>query len=118
MSSSSYASISFLPIHLPSTLISSPGENNTIRKEAKTIPDEIPIPDGQVARKKLHFFWLADSSESMRGKKIATLNQAIREAVPEIRKAVASYPQVDIQMRAIRFSDNAEWHTGPEPVRF
>jgi uncharacterized protein YegL len=69
-----------------------------------------------VVRKKLHFFWLADCSESMRGKKIATLNQAIREAVPEIRKAVASYPQVEIFMRAIRFSDVAEWHVGPEPV--
>lgn len=52
----------------------------------------------------------------MRGKKIAALNQAIREAVPEIRKAVASYPQVEIVMRAIRFSDDAAWHIGPEPV--
>lgn len=52
----------------------------------------------------------------MRGKKIATLNQAIREAVPEIQKAVAAYPQVDIRMRAIRFSDEASWHVGPDPV--
>lgn len=52
----------------------------------------------------------------MRGKKIAALNQAIREAVPEIRKAVASYPQVEIVMRAIRFSDDAAWHIGPDPV--
>ena len=33
---------------------------------------------------------MADCSDSMRGKKIATLNQAIREAVPEVQKAVAS----------------------------
>ena len=59
------------------------------------IEDAIPIPDGQVARKQLHFFWLADCSDSMRGKKIATLNQAIREALPEVQKAVAGYPQVD-----------------------
>lgn len=52
----------------------------------------------------------------MRGKKIATLNQAIREALPEIQKAVAAYPQVEIQMRAIKFSDIASWHVGPEPV--
>ncbi|MFA5332227.1 MAG: vWA domain-containing protein [Methanoregula sp.] len=78
--------------------------------------EDIPIPDGQVARKKLHFFWLADCSDSMKGKKIATLNQAIREAIPEIQKAVAAYPQVDIRMRAIRFSDKAEWHVGPDPV--
>lgn len=52
----------------------------------------------------------------MRGKKIATLNQAIREALPEVQKAVAAYPQVDIQMRAIKFSDDASWHVGPDPV--
>jgi uncharacterized protein YegL len=81
-----------------------------------TIEDIIPIPDGQIARKKLHFFWIADCSDSMRGKKIATLNQAIREAVPEVQKAVAAYPQVEILMRAIKFSDDAAWHIGPEPV--
>ncbi|MFA4859807.1 tellurium resistance protein [Methanoregula sp.] len=80
------------------------------------IDDSIPIPDGQVVRKKLHFFWIADCSDSMRGKKIATLNQAIREAVPEVQKAVASYPQVEIVMRAIKFSDAASWHVGPDPV--
>jgi uncharacterized protein YegL len=85
-------------------------------KGGRTIEDTIPIPDGQVARKKLHFFWLADCSDSMRGKKIATLNQAIREALPEIQKAVAAYPQVDIRMRAIKFSDDATWHVGPDPV--
>jgi len=52
----------------------------------------------------------------MRGKKIATLNQAIREAIPEIQKAVAAYPQVDIRMRAIKFSNDASWHVGPDPV--
>ncbi len=52
----------------------------------------------------------------MRGRKIATLNQAIREAVPEVQKAVAAYPQVKIVMRAIKFSDDASWHVGPDPV--
>lgn len=76
----------------------------------------IPVPEGQVARKPLQFFWLADYSGSMRGRKIAALNQAIREAIPEIRKAVASYPEVDIFMRAIKFAEQASWHVGPEPV--
>jgi len=52
----------------------------------------------------------------MSGRKIATLNQAIREAVPEVQKAVAAYPQVEIYMRAIKFSDDASWHVGPDPV--
>jgi len=81
-----------------------------------SIDDSIPVPDGQVARKRLHFFWIADCSDSMRGKKIATLNQAIREAVPEVLQAVSAYPQVEIFMRAIKFSSDASWHVGPDPV--
>jgi uncharacterized protein YegL len=76
----------------------------------------VPVPEGEIAKKPLHFFWLADHSGSMRGRKIATLNQAIREAVPEVRKAVASYPEVEIKMRAIKFSDQAAWHVGPDAV--
>ena len=78
--------------------------------------DEIPAPDGKVAKRVLHFFWLTDYSASMGGKKIATLNQAIRESLPLIQKAVAAHPQVQVMMRAIRFSDEAEWHVGPAPV--
>jgi uncharacterized protein YegL len=91
-------------------------QNEWYGKGGHTIEDTVPIPDGQVVRKKLHFFWIADCSDSMRGKKIATLNQAIREAIPEVQKAVAAYPEVEIFMRAIRFSDDAAWHVGPDPV--
>lgn len=77
---------------------------------------EIPVPTGEIAHRELHFFWIADHSGSMLGKKIATLNQAIREALPAIRAAVASHPEVNIKMRAIKFSDNADWHVGPDPV--
>lgn len=79
-------------------------------------PDDIPKPDGKVVSKQLHFFWIADCSESMNGKKIATLNQAIKETVPAIKEALKSYPQVEVMMRAIKFSNDAEWHVGPEPV--
>jgi len=76
----------------------------------------IPVPEGEVAKKPLQFFWLADYSGSMSGKKIAILNQAIREALPEVRKAVATHPEVQIMMRAIKFADDALWHVGPIPV--
>jgi uncharacterized protein YegL len=52
----------------------------------------------------------------MAGKKIATLNQAIREAIPAVRSAVSAHPEVAIMMRAIKFSDSADWHVGPAPV--
>lgn len=77
---------------------------------------EIPAPGGKVAKRVLHFFWLTDYSGSMGGTKIATLNQAIREALPEVKKAIDSHPQVKIKMRAIKFADDAEWHVGPEAM--
>lgn len=79
-------------------------------------PEDVPKPDGEVAKKPLHFFWIADCSDSMRGEKIATLNQAIREAIPAVQQALEGYPQVEIFMRAISFSDDASWHVGPKAV--
>lgn len=76
----------------------------------------VPVPEGTIARRPLHFFWLVDYSGSMSGKKIASLNQAIREAVPAVRTAVAAHPEVAIMMRAIKFSDDASWHVGPSAV--
>ena len=47
----------------------------------------VPVPEGAIAQRTLQFFWIADYSGSMTGRKIATLNQAIREALPEVRNA-------------------------------
>jgi uncharacterized protein YegL len=76
------------------------------------VPNSIPVPGGEIARRPLQFFWIADYSGSMAGTKIATLNHAIREAVPAVRAAVASHPEVEIMVRAIKFSDHADWHGG------
>src|SRR5271168_1650350 len=76
----------------------------------------VPVPEGAIAPRPLQFFWIADYSGSMSGKKIATLNQAIREALPAVRSAVAAQPEVALMMRAIKFSDSADWHGNPAPV--
>lgn len=78
--------------------------------------DIIPVLKGNIAKRTLQFFWIADCSGSMAGRKISSLNQAIREAIPAVREALAAHPQVQIMMRAIRFSDEATWHVGPEAV--
>jgi uncharacterized protein YegL len=80
------------------------------------MPTGVPVPEGEIAKRTLQFFWIADYSGSMSGKKIATLNQAIREALPEVRKALAAHPEVSMMMRAIKFSDTAGWHVGPQPI--
>lgn len=76
----------------------------------------VPVPEGNISQRPLQFFWIADYSGSMSGKKVATLNQAIREALPAVRAAVSAHPEVAIMMRAIKFSDSAEWHVGPGTV--
>ncbi|PSL43583.1 uncharacterized protein YegL [Salsuginibacillus halophilus] len=81
-----------------------------------TSSDLVPVLEGNIAKRTLQFFWLADCSGSMKGKKISTLNQAVREALPEIKEAVSAHPEVQIEMRAIAFSNEAAWHVGPEPV--
>jgi uncharacterized protein YegL len=78
--------------------------------------DSIPVLEGNIVRRSLQFFWIVDHSGSMTGQKIATLNQAIREAIPEVQKALSTHPEVQIMMRAIKFADNVSWHVGPEAV--
>lgn len=77
---------------------------------------QIPLPEAKIAQRPLQFFWLVDHSGSMSGKKIAILNQAIREALPAVREALRTHPEVAVQMRAIKFADAAAWHVGPTPV--
>lgn len=76
----------------------------------------IPRLEGTIVKRTLQFFWLVDCSGSMTGSKIATLNQAIREAIPEVKKALETHPEVQIIMKAIKFSTKAGWHVGPEGV--
>lgn len=76
----------------------------------------VPTPGGAIAKRKLNFFWICDSSGSMEHSKIETLNRAIREAVPTVIEALKTHPEVQVMMRAIRFGDEASWQVGPEPV--
>ncbi|GHV52710.1 hypothetical protein FACS1894216_09340 [Synergistales bacterium] len=96
-------------------------KETTTAKEGMYVNSALNFPDGPTldlgdpVKRQLHFFWLIDCSASMRGKKIETLNQAIREAVPAVRMAAESRP-VNVLMRAIKFSTVAQWHVGPGAV--
>ena len=50
------------------------------------------IPGGKMAARPLHFIWIADCSGSMSGKKIQSLNTAIRNAIPEMKSVAQSNP--------------------------
>lgn len=68
------------------------------------------LPGGQMSGRPLHFIWIADCSRSMAGDKIQSLNTAIREAIPEMRKVAQSNPHANVLARAIKFSSGASWH--------
>jgi len=83
--------------------------------------DEIlpkPGPRDGLAGRPLHFFFIADCSGSMHADgKIQALNQAIREALPHMKKAAEDNPQAQVLVRAVRFSSGASWHVAaPTPI--
>ena len=75
-------------------------------------------PGGPIATRPLHFIWLADCSGSMAvNGKIQALNNAIREALPHMRRVADDNPNATILVRALCFSTGATWHVAdPTPV--
>jgi len=68
-------------------------------------------PGGELASRPLHFFWICDCSGSMQADgKIQSLNNAIKEAAPHMQKAAEENPNAQVFVRAVRFSDGAQWH--------
>ena len=67
-------------------------------------------PGGALATRPLQFIWIVDCSGSMQGKKIESLNFAIREAIPAMQEVARENPNAQVLMRAVRFSDGARWH--------
>lgn len=73
-------------------------------------------PGGELATRPLHFFWVCDCSGSMQADgKIQALNNAIKEAIPHMRKCADENPNAQVFVRALTFSDGAQWHV-PEPT--
>ncbi|WP_416181060.1 vWA domain-containing protein [Bellilinea sp.] len=75
-------------------------------------------PGGEIASRPLHFIWIADCSGSMSYEgKIESLNNAIREAIPHMRKVAQENPFAQVLVRVVKFSNGAEWHIAqPTPV--
>jgi uncharacterized protein YegL len=57
----------------------------------------------------MHFFWLLDGSSSMAGQKIQSLNFAVGDAIPPIKKTAESVPGVRLLVRALRFATDVDW---------
>jgi uncharacterized protein YegL len=78
---------------------------------------KLPIDAAGLARRQLQVILLLDCSGSMRGDRIASLNYALRTAIPELRQVAADNPEVDVRLRVLRFATAATWHIeDPVPV--
>jgi uncharacterized protein YegL len=76
----------------------------------------ITRPGGQIAMRPLHFFILADCSGSMGlDGKIESLNAAVKEALPHMRRVADDNPYASVLIRVVAFATGARWVT-PAPV--
>jgi len=74
-------------------------------------------PGGEIATRPLYFFWIVDCSGSMQGNKIQSVNVAIREAIPEMRRVAAENVNANLLIRVLDFSSGAHWKVAtPVPV--
>jgi uncharacterized protein YegL len=75
------------------------------------------LAQSDLSRRKLHFIFVIDTSGSMTGERIASLNYAVRAAIPAMQEAAADNPEIDVLVRVLRFSDTVDWPVAaPLPV--
>ncbi len=56
-----------------------------------------------IARKTMTLFFLVDTSGSMYGEKIGSLNEAVRETIPDLNDLSVSNPDAAIKSSSVRF---------------
>jgi len=67
-------------------------------------------PGGELAKRPLQFIWIVDCSGSMSGKKIESVNFAVRECIAPMQSVADENPNAQVLIRVLCFSDNARWH--------
>ena len=69
----------------------------------------------KIARRTMVLFFVVDTSGSMAGDKIGSVNDAIRETVPDLRDLSYGNPDASIKIAALQFDTDAHW-LYPQPV--
>jgi uncharacterized protein YegL len=62
-----------------------------------------------IARRTMVLFFVVDTSGSMSGAKIGSLNDAIRETVPDLKNLSTNNPDALIKIQALKFDSNVQW---------
>ncbi len=66
-------------------------------------------PGGAVGRRPLPFIWICDCSGSMYGEKIESLNFAIKNALPAMRKTAENAPGTQVLVQTLSFANYVRW---------
>ena len=69
----------------------------------------------KIARKTMTLFFLVDTSGSMDGDKMGSVNDAIRETVPDLQDLSDSNPDAAIKIAALQFDTDVRW-LYPQPI--
>ena len=78
---------------------------------------KLNAPITKLPRKSLTIFFLVDTSGSMGGGKISSLNVAIRETLPMIQQISDDNTDAEIKVAALQFSSGCDWmYPRPLPV--
>jgi uncharacterized protein YegL len=67
------------------------------------------LPGGVIANREIHFVLLLDGSTSMSGEKVQSLNFAVADAIPEMRRAASKNANARVVVRALRFGTSVDW---------
>lgn len=69
-----------------------------------------------IARRTMTIFFLVDTSGSMSGAKIGSVNFAIEEVIPELQDIAKDNIESDLKVAVLKFSTNTEWVNPDEAI--
>ncbi len=69
----------------------------------------------KIARRTMTLFFIVDTSGSMAGDKIGSVNDAIRETVPDLQELSDNNPDAAIKIAVLQFDTDARW-LYPQPI--
>lgn len=75
-----------------------------------------PLEAVEIARRQMTLFFIVDTSGSMDGEKIAAVNTAIREVLPEIADISSENADAKINVACLKFATNVDWLFRPTEV--
>ena len=75
-----------------------------------------PLEAVEIARRQMSLFFIVDTSGSMKGEKIAAVNTAIREVLPEIADISSENADAQIKVACLQFANDIQWLFKPADV--